>query len=344
MADTKERKSGAFLADRTIDELIDERIIIEELALRDNGACFSTRPRATMVFACCVASLAFALLYSASSHSKKGVQIYLAHAHHDVQNATVVKDPSLHFSNSTINALKTNSLIAEESDLSSSRQDVHLDGRAGTFICDYMSRIANFSADLDCTPETSAWTYNRSADSATSDHRFQILSWDAGSDPSSVVNLGDPHIVSIFIMQDPLRLVQAVDELLGGKHSRMKAAKVREEAKKIAKNHSTLGLLTGKSCLGGANATRSCFVKARSTLKKFTFVLNQACLADSVNALAFELELPHAKLGRSTSDHRDRRVRYRAVNTNSLTEYVLDQLQGDINLYEWSRSMSIVKC
>lgn len=346
MESTKERsRQSSVLTDRTIDDLIDERIIAEEEGFRQYST-FSTRLRAARLFAFCAASLAFAWQLCPKSASPgisvEGVRIGVAHSRHNESNASVPMNTSYtgFSSQKSSNVLKFNDSIVEISDVSSSVKDevvseqignykrkkglivsVHTDGQAGAFLCNYMRHVGKVPANSHCIHETNNWNNNKTAEVAVLlRSRFHMISWGAGAGSMKSVNWEDPNLVSIFIMQDP--------------------SSWKDGAELLAANGSAVDHLTVAKCERRKNETDPCYIEARNALKRFTFVLDQNCLSESVAALAKELELPAPSFD---VDHRDQRRKERVKNTKR-AGLSSQRLQSSIKLYEWSKKISLVKC
>lgn len=83
--------------------------------------------------------------------------------------------------------------------------------------------------------------------------------------------------------------------------------------------------------------------EAKELLKRFTFIVDQACLADSVDSIASELNLDLDRKVLARRNPRHKTVRERFGN-DTLYEYVRHRFRHDIALYEWAKTQSIVKC
>ena len=70
------------------------------------------------------------------------------------------------------------------------------------------------------------------------------------------------------------------------------------------------------------------------------FVLDQACLNEGLVALGKELGISPPKL-RPPKHHSSARER---INDPALYDFIKRQMQRDIELYEWSKGISLVTC
>lgn len=102
--------------------------------------------------------------------------------------------------------------------------------------------------------------------------------------------------------------------------------------------------LTHQDCVQGANTFISCLQSAKDLLSRFTFILDQSCLFDSMVGLGKVLNLKITKSGfESRPHHKHTSLRHRFGN-DTLYEYVKTRFRRDIELYEWSKKHSIVVC
>ncbi len=88
-----------------------------------------------------------------------------------------------------------------------------------------------------------------------------------------------------------------------------------------------------------------CLESAKELLSRFTFILDKACLNDSMVALGNALNLTITSSGFENKlfhkQHASLRDRF---GNDTLYEYVKRRFWRDIELYEWSKERSIVVC
>ena len=105
-----------------------------------------------------------------------------------------------------------------------------------------------------------------------------------------------------------------------------------------------LRVLTNSSdCVNGADTSIECLNGAKDLLRRFTFILDAACFDESVIALGKELDLEwesKTKL-RKAVPRSSSRVR---ISNDTLYEFLENRFRRDIELYEWSKSLSVLKC
>ena len=102
--------------------------------------------------------------------------------------------------------------------------------------------------------------------------------------------------------------------------------------------------LLNQKCVNGADTSTSCLESAKDLLKRFTFILDQSCLAESMVALGKKLQLNVTASGfEGTHRRHDKSIRDRFGN-DTLYDYVRTRFQRDVELYEWGKRRSIVVC
>mmetsp|Transcript_15006 Transcript_15006/g.43641 ORF Transcript_15006/g.43641 Transcript_15006/m.43641 type:complete len:150 (-) Transcript_15006:42-491(-) len=108
-------------------------------------------------------------------------------------------------------------------------------------------------------------------------------------------------------------------------------------------NNFALSRLTGprNNCgLMGENTTEACVHEAKNLLKRFTFVLDQACLNEGLQTLAAILDMPPPKM-KPAKVHLTAKER---INSTELYEFMSNRMRRDTELYQWSKGISLVKC
>ena len=102
------------------------------------------------------------------------------------------------------------------------------------------------------------------------------------------------------------------------------------------------------NCCQGANTSVDILNDAKDLIRRFTFVIDMACMDESLIELArvLNLTLPALNYGKkllekhaaNTFTARER------IGNDTLYEYLMSRFRRDIELYEWSRPISIVDC
>jgi len=174
----------------------------------------------------------------------------------------------------------------------------------------------------------------------------------------------NPNLLSVLVTRDPVD--QLLDELQFGAKKKEYAAIVADEAllRQFAETENSvldnfvLRILSGDAnCCASGNATdtdlRQDVEAAKALIRRFSVVLDYACLNEGMTALAdlfnYTLKKP---LKPSTitisSDDDDEAATNAAVarlgNRRDVYEYLLEKNKYDIELYRWSKTVSLVDC
>ena len=112
-----------------------------------------------------------------------------------------------------------------------------------------------------------------------------------------------------------------------------------------ADNYALRILVEDQHCINGAETSLACLESAKRLLRRFTFIIDQACLNDSLIAVGKELHLniTNATLPTSSHSYVHPSVRERLSN-DTLYEFLQHRFRRDIELYQWSKTQSIVQC
>ena len=114
-----------------------------------------------------------------------------------------------------------------------------------------------------------------------------------------------------------------------------------------ADNYALWELTEDPACINGTYTSLACLESAKSLLRRFTFILDQACLNDSLIALGkvLQLNITQETFRQSSRLHHNHPVSIRErLNNDTLYEYLKQRFRRDIELYEWSKNRSIVQC
>jgi len=160
------------------------------------------------------------------------------------------------------------------------------------------------------------------------------------------------NLVSMIVMRNPLERFLAGGKC-GGFQKKIPDDPSNETqdtyweyANSECADNYALRVLTREPCVQGANTSSECLQGAKDLLNRITFILDQSCLNESVEAFGSALHLNFTKDGfesRLHHWHANLSVRDRFGN-DTLYEYVQTRFRRDIELYEWSKNRSIVLC
>ena len=230
---------------------------------------------------------------------------------------------------------------------------IHITHHAGTSMCGYMHQVGNVS-DFACMTRIGGpnpWTHGEAENNVAlvREAGLHMVSWEYGppagfpSPPLSGMNWESPDVVSVYISRDPMDRSLAGDGILNvryGPAEQRSKSQWWDFANSYATNNFALSKLTGGHCARGENTTKDCVLEGSALLRRMTFVLDQACLDEGLVALGRELGLSPPKL-RPPKHHSSARER---INDPALYDFIKRQMQRDIELYEWSKGISLVTC
>jgi hypothetical protein len=229
-------------------------------------------------------------------------------------------------------------------------------------------------------PDYNPWMANEtSANIRNVRQAFRFLAWEHRKPPKpslSNTNWEDPHLVSVLIIRDPIARLLAGDGFVasafpgvaqyakdpilfstsGGGNTKSPRRSSHHEWFRFS-HHSrndnrALRILAGHDCCVSQNTTDKQVTDqhlqaAKDLISRFTFVLDQACFDSNLQALARILNVTlmnrpggnaAAVGGRSHSSNRDR------IPFADIYEYLLERNAKDIELYQWAKRRSLVRC
>mmetsp|Transcript_17841 Transcript_17841/g.38737 ORF Transcript_17841/g.38737 Transcript_17841/m.38737 type:complete len:201 (-) Transcript_17841:148-750(-) len=181
-----------------------------------------------------------------------------------------------------------------------------------------------------------------------------MISWEFGKVPHPPLNVTHweyENLLSVYITRNPM------DRLLsGGGDTNRRYGSVEHRtadqwwnyANSTYTDNFALNRLTGGACVDGENTSGECLEAGKKLLNRFTIILDQDCLSESIAALARLLDKPepnhdesraYKKVPKSAAASAKDRIHHEDVY-----EYLLKRNTMDIALYVWSKSKSLVKC
>lgn len=183
---------------------------------------------------------------------------------------------------------------------------------------------------------------------------FHMISWEFGQIPFPPLNKTNweyDKLLSVYVTRNPM------DRLLsGGGDTNRRFGTLSERnidqwweyTKSTHTDNFALNRLTSGTCVDGENTPEQCLEMGKALLSRFTIVLDQDCLSESMTSLAKLLDKPepdhrrskaYRKVPNSAAGTAQERIQY-----DDVYEYLLKRNKMDIALYEWSKSISLVKC
>jgi len=253
--------------------------------------------------------------------------------------------------------------------------NIHFTHHAGTYFCKtmrqvgpvppkYCSHINNEQLEQHIIPNLNETEYletkyrpwtNESTPKNIAINRkyFHMLSWEWGArvpgpdfSLHTSTNWEDPNLISVFITRHPISRLLATDGIKRN-YDLTKKDQWRDYADTFHCDNFQLRLASDNphSCCNGANTSRSYLEEAKKLLKRFTFVIDIACLEDGMNAIADELDISPLSHPTTDSKHLTNLPYRERVGFDDVYEYLLEKNKLDIELYEWARdNLAIVDC
>ena len=114
-----------------------------------------------------------------------------------------------------------------------------------------------------------------------------------------------------------------------------------------ADNYALRELTEDPTCIHGTHTSLACLESAKTLLRRFTFIVDQACLNDSLIALGgvLKLNITQETFRQSNRLHHNHPVSIRErLQNDTLYDFLKQRFRRDIELYEWSKTRSIVQC
>lgn len=236
---------------------------------------------------------------------------------------------------------------------------LHITHHAGTQFCHAMRQVGptpsfacgggdNWPANLS---NHHPWGYGETTLMAKEIRSyFHMIQWEYGYRPRGPlerVNWESPRLASVIIMKHPMK------RLLSGGGMTNRAFGTLEErtaeqwlafSESRYTNNYALNVLMPDGCLAnGGSTTAACLESAKDLVSRFTFVLDVECLEEGVRALSEELRFNHTSLMKDSLTHVHPPVRDR-IGNDTIYFKLLERNRRDIELYEWSKNLSLVNC
>lgn len=224
---------------------------------------------------------------------------------------------------------------------------------------DYGSPIVKHNWGL--TVAKHPWTVDEmDANIRTTRKYFHMVAWEYAHWKEQKVPLAQSQwehadLVSVVIMRDPMtRMFSSPAGLFfpRGLTNRRRVLGMTapdwrkwEFVKDPFTNNFALRVLAGPDCCNGTHTERTYLDKAKALLQRMTFVLDIECLNEGMQALAeildIDIQLIQGNVG--THQHKSKTPRERIAN-DEVYDALLARNRLDIELYEWSKQISLVNC
>lgn len=254
---------------------------------------------------------------------------------------------------------------------------IHITHHAGTAFCGAFSQVvtappfacrtdnwlslSKLSFELDKNyPTRNPWPYKDTAyNIAKVRQYFQLLSWEYYIEPPNpplrVTNWENPNLVSIIVMREPIERLLAGDGWVSRNHTHVYLGNATEGDWWAFANSSyghtdnfALRTLAGSPCCNGKDTDRAFLEYAKALVSRFSFVLDQDCLNEGMdvlsNLLGVQLKLRSPRDIKNQRNRDQRPPVSERIPFRNVYEYLLERNRLDIELYEWSKTRSLVNC
>ena len=244
--------------------------------------------------------------------------------------------------------------------------NIHLTHHAGTTMCHDVGKAvgAPSFACMGLKPEDHVpkkenfpnkeipWTYNETEPNLQIVRKyFRYISWELGHIPKvdlMETNWENPHLVSVLVMKHPLARILSGDGYISKTYPGIKDNTANEAewwafARDERQNNFALARLSqGRECCFNEKTNVTHVHTAQALIRRMTFVIDVECLDENLQALSQILGFPlNAETNqKSAKKHPPLKERF----PPEIYKYLAKRNKRDIELYEWSKSLSLVKC
>lgn len=242
--------------------------------------------------------------------------------------------------------------------------NVHITHHGGTFLCDVMKRIGptpvfacmggkNWPVGVPRDYESWRQPYTGRMVSQLRPH-FHFVGQEYNENHQLNVlhefDWEEPNLVSLIVMRHPIERF-----LSGGRcgefHEILQDEQTTPETQGLWWDYANAECADNFALrILSANEPDCCSLQnleaAKKLLRRFTFVVDQDCLSESVAIVGQVLKMPGFKVRRKSEEYyhfKHESARERIAN-DTLWEYINHKFQLDIELYEWSKTISVLEC
>lgn len=154
----------------------------------------------------------------------------------------------------------------------------------------------------------------------------------------------NPRLLSIAPMRHP------IDRLLSGSEVQIPNGTLHEWWNYARDDRFTdnfaMRILSGYECCKGARTSPVFLERAKAMVRRFTYVLDVACMDAGMKAVADDLNMQNFALSyvkQNNHKHVHQSAKER-IPYPEVYEYLLEKNRLDIELYEWSKTLALVNC
>jgi hypothetical protein len=200
-------------------------------------------------------------------------------------------------------------------------------------------------------PHFNPWSHTMTARNvAIVRQYFHMISWEYKKPPNPPIfwtNWEDENIFSVIIMRDPMSRMVAGDGYLskyydGVTDGTANYSVLHKFAYSDYTDNFALRVLTGNGCCSGNHTDRKHLEAAKDLIRRFSVVIDIKCLTETLELLATNEW--NITLRRSIKKVRTKPPPREAIWDNEIYEYLREKNKLDVELYEWSKSLSYLDC
>lgn len=247
--------------------------------------------------------------------------------------------------------------------------NVHITHHGGTDVCDMLGHAKGIkksapsfacmgvkpegNVTIENFPEEHPWLHNETATNiALVRPFFHYLSWEFGrQEPMRIADTDweNPNLVSIIVMRDPLSRMLSGDGIITRDYPGIPKNATEDVWWQFATeayetDNFALRVLAGPGCCDAENTDPMFLERAKDLVRRFTFVLDIDCLLDGLTAVADILGIQINEIYSEAYSPRVHPPIEKRIPFKEVYSYLLKRNHLDIALYEWSKSLSLVKC
>jgi hypothetical protein len=226
---------------------------------------------------------------------------------------------------------------------------IHITHHAGTFVC----HAAQYN-HVD-TPPNACMTKSLDMNFDTWKRQYGFYSLEYRKPPSeyhppltplSHGNWEHPDVVSIVVMRHPMDRLLAGDAMAENLYGKPPARTAQQWWDYANDDHYTNNYALRIFSQG--DTTEVGLEKAKRLLNRMTYIMDQACLNENMAKLGQELGWDTTTLFRKFRildlKRKNRSSARERIGNDTLYDYLVERNKNDIELYEWSKTKSLVVC
>lgn len=248
--------------------------------------------------------------------------------------------------------------------------NIHITHHGGTTVCHALGRSPDAigtAPSAACNrprpndnikfPNKHPWTHPRTAKNIKLvRENFHMIGWEFGytghaPKPSlAVTNWEDPNLLSVIVMRDPTSRLLATSGWIRNHYPDIPRGNATKEDWWEYANHPwftnnyALRVLAGNGCCNGGKTPQEHLENAKALIERFSIVLDIKCLNEGLEALSSLVNITLAKQKRRRKPAHRRAPSRERVGYDDVYEFLLEKNRLDIELYEWSKSLTLVDC